>query len=196
MMLSGYISPGTQFRIPGSTIKTTFQTDSSVTRADRSTTKKGFRLRFGKAGSGCSKFVYVTSKVKIKSPRFSKPHPANKQCEYRLKAPAGKRIHIHFRTLKTPCSSNYVAFNLDPSRFTTLYRRHKQNLLWLGLPAARILIHLQQNECVFSGQSPSHRLQVHCRCRGIKVQFLMKRCSLDIRKCVKHSYGERRNSLT
>ncbi|XP_066977944.1 uncharacterized protein [Macrobrachium rosenbergii] len=85
MMLSGYISPGTQFRIPGSTIKTTFQTDSSVTRADRSTTKKGFRLRFGKAGSGCSKFVYVTSKVKIKSPRFSKPHPANKQCEYRLK---------------------------------------------------------------------------------------------------------------
>ncbi|XP_064077680.1 uncharacterized protein LOC135195351, partial [Macrobrachium nipponense] len=122
MTLSGYISPGTQFRIPGSTIKTAFLTDNSVARADRSATKKGFRLRFGKTSSGCSKFVYITSKVKIKGPRFSKRHAANQYCEYRLKAPAGKRIHIHFRTLKAPCSSNYIAFNLDPYGSTRLYR--------------------------------------------------------------------------
>ncbi|XP_025835939.1 cubilin-like, partial [Agrilus planipennis] len=83
-----------------------------------------FRITWNSSVPACTDYITFTSHGVLQSPGSPGNYPLNRECEWHLSAPPGKRIEFHFFKLdighETNCTGDYVEF-LDSS--TSLKRR-------------------------------------------------------------------------
>jgi cubilin len=84
-------------------------------RSDNSTAHEGFELTWDSIDPTCGGMLNVTSHGTVASPGSPGNYPPNRDCEWLIRAPAGKRLKFSFYALQIEshvnCSYDYLEFH-------------------------------------------------------------------------------------
>lgn len=84
-------------------------------RSDASHTNDGFKLSWTTVEGVCGEYIETNSYGTIASPGSPGNYPPSRDCWWRLSAPPGKRIHLHFLTMRieshVDCGFDYLAIH-------------------------------------------------------------------------------------
>ncbi|XP_064094393.1 blastula protease 10-like [Macrobrachium nipponense] len=76
---------------------------TALFKSDSNTGTQGWEMSFKQVSSGCHRNIYVSSRSPrgvLTSPSYPRSHPRYAQCEWWLRAPAGRRIMLTFEVLR------------------------------------------------------------------------------------------------
>uniref|UniRef100_A0A7G3AGB7 Cubilin n=1 Tax=Lutzomyia longipalpis TaxID=7200 RepID=A0A7G3AGB7_LUTLO len=109
---------GTDIR-PGHTIISTQNYLYFWFRSDSSTSNDGFELTWESIDPRCGGLIAASSYGTITSPGSPGNYPPNRDCQWVIQAPAGKRIQLHFFVMKIEyhetCKFDYLAIYGGPT---------------------------------------------------------------------------------